>query len=86
MAAMKDIGDAGRQEVGRWSSNRTDNAHLPFRRRERAVQQFRQMQLTHRSFRARFGRCGSQAIQIRAAAGTWMRLSVDPGGVFYGKH
>ena len=35
-AAMKDIGNQGRQEVGRHLNNRAENSHLPFRRKERA--------------------------------------------------
>jgi putative transposase len=42
-AAMKVIGNAGRQETGRWLNNRAENSHLPFRRRERAMLHFRQM-------------------------------------------
>ena len=42
-AAMKDIGNADRQEVGRHLNNRAENSHLPFRRRERAMLRFRQM-------------------------------------------
>ena len=42
-AAMKEIGNADRQEVGRWANNRAENSHLPFRRRERAMLRFRQM-------------------------------------------
>ena len=42
-AAMRDLGNADRQEVGRWANNRAENSHLPFRRRERAMQRFRQM-------------------------------------------
>ena len=42
-AAMKDIGNAGKQETGRWLNNRAENSHLPFRRRERAMQRFRRM-------------------------------------------
>ena len=42
-AAMKIIGNAARQETGRWLNNRAENSHLPFRRRERAMQGFRQM-------------------------------------------
>jgi putative transposase len=42
-AAMKDIGNAGKQETGRWLNNRGENSHLPFRRRERAMQRFRRM-------------------------------------------
>jgi putative transposase len=33
--AVKDIGNDGRQEVGRWLNNRVENSHQPFRRRER---------------------------------------------------
>ena len=40
-AAMKVIGNADRQETGRWLNNRTENSHLPFRRRERAMLRFR---------------------------------------------
>src|ERR1035438_5939591 len=42
-AAMKEIGNADRQEVGRWANNRAENSHLPFRRRERAMARFRRM-------------------------------------------
>jgi putative transposase len=42
-AAMKIIGNAERQETGRWKNNRAENSHLPFRRRERAMLRFRRM-------------------------------------------
>ncbi len=42
-AAMKVVGNADRQETGRWLNNRAENSHLPFRRRERAMQRFRSM-------------------------------------------
>ena len=42
-AAMKEIGNADRQLTGRWLNNRAENSHLPFRRRERAMQRFRSM-------------------------------------------
>ncbi|MEO0817068.1 MAG: IS6 family transposase [Pseudomonadota bacterium] len=42
-AAMKTIGNADRQEVGRHLNNRAENSHLPFRRRERAMSRFRRM-------------------------------------------
>ncbi|NDW44670.1 IS6 family transposase [Ruegeria sp. PrR005] len=42
-AAMKDIGNADKQETGRWMNNRAENSHLPFRRRERAMLRFRRM-------------------------------------------
>ena len=42
-AAMKVLGNAEKQEVGRWANNRVENSHLSFRRRERAMLRFRQM-------------------------------------------
>ena len=56
-AVMKVVGNANRQETGRWESNRVENAHPlpdsgllanhekgPFRRRERSMLRFRRMQ------------------------------------------
>ena len=42
-AAMKVIGNADRQEIGRWLNNRAENSHQPFRRWERAMLRFRPM-------------------------------------------
>jgi putative transposase len=42
-AAMKEIGNADRQETGRWLNNRAENSHQPFRRRERAMLRFRRI-------------------------------------------
>jgi putative transposase len=42
-AAMKELGNADRQEIGRHANNRIEGSHLPFRRRERAMLRFRQM-------------------------------------------
>lgn len=42
-AAMKVIGNSGRQVTGRWLNNRAENSHLPFRRRERAMLRFRHL-------------------------------------------
>ena len=42
-AAMKALGNTDKQDVGRWTNNRVENSHLPFRRRERAMLRFRQM-------------------------------------------
>ena len=42
-AAMNELGNADKQDVGRWANNRVENSHLPFRRRERAMLRFRQM-------------------------------------------
>ena len=42
-AAMDELGNGEKQEIGRWANNRVENSHLPFRRRERAMLRFRQM-------------------------------------------
>ena len=42
-AALKEIGAAELQQTGRRLNNRAENSHLPFRRRERAMQRFRRM-------------------------------------------
>lgn len=42
-AAMRQLGNLDRREMGRWLNNRAENSHLPFRRRERAMQRFRRM-------------------------------------------
>ena len=42
-AAMAELGNADKQEVGRWANNRVENSHLPFRRRERTMLRFRRM-------------------------------------------
>ena len=42
-AAMEELGNSHKQEIGRWQNNRVENSHLPFRRRERAMQRFRRM-------------------------------------------
>lgn len=42
-AAMDELGNRDKQEIGRWANNRVENSHLPFRRRERAMLRFRQM-------------------------------------------
>lgn len=42
-AAVRELGNEAGQEVGRHANNRAENSHLPFRRREWAMQRFRQM-------------------------------------------
>jgi putative transposase len=42
-AAMNELGNADKQEIGRCVNNRVENSHLPFRRRERAMLRFRRM-------------------------------------------
>ena len=42
-AAMRELGNERRRDVGRWASNRAESSHLPFRRRERGMQRFRHM-------------------------------------------
>ena len=42
-AALKELGRGDDREIGRWTNNRAENSHLPFRRRERAMLRFRRM-------------------------------------------
>jgi putative transposase len=42
-AAMTELANTDKQEVGRWANNRVENSHLSFRRRERAMLRFRRM-------------------------------------------
>lgn len=42
-AAMRQLGNLDRREMGQWKNNRAENSHLPFRRRERAMLRFRRM-------------------------------------------
>ncbi|GAA5048042.1 IS6 family transposase [Erythrobacter westpacificensis] len=42
-AAMSELGNQEKQEIGRWANYRVENSHLPFRRRERAMLRFRRM-------------------------------------------
>ena len=42
-AALRERGINDEQETGRWANNRAENAHQPFRRRERAMLRFRRM-------------------------------------------
>jgi putative transposase len=42
-AATNALGNSERREMGRHLNNRAENSHLPFRRRERAMQRFRRM-------------------------------------------
>jgi len=42
-AAMRELGNLNRREMGRWLNNRVANSHLQFRRRERAMLRFRRM-------------------------------------------
>ena len=42
-AAMRELGNLDRRDMGRWLNNRAENSHLPFRRRERAMLRFRRM-------------------------------------------
>ena len=42
-AALRELGASERQETSRWLNNRAEISHLPFRRREGAMQRFRRM-------------------------------------------
>ena len=61
-AAMKELGIADHQEIGRYANNRVENSHQPFRRRERAMLRFRRMKTlqkfssVHAAFHNHFNR------------------------------
>ena len=42
-AAIRQLGNLDRREMGRWLNNRVENSHLLFRRREQAMPRFRRM-------------------------------------------
>jgi putative transposase len=42
-AAMNELGNRDKPEVGRWANNRVESSYLPYRRRERVMLRFRQM-------------------------------------------
>lgn len=42
-AVLKAMGRGDNREVGRWTNNRAENSHQPFRRRERRMLRFRRM-------------------------------------------
>jgi len=48
-AAMNALGNAQKQEVGRWANDRVENSHLPFRRRERVMLRFRGVKTLQKS-------------------------------------
>ena len=47
-AAMKEIGNEHRHQVGRHLNNRAENSNLPLRRRERAMSRFRRRRSLHK--------------------------------------
>ena len=40
---MTELGNQDKQDIGRWANNSVENSHLPFRRRERAVFNFKRV-------------------------------------------
>ena len=70
-AAMREVGNADRQEVGRRLNNRAENSHQPFRRRERSMQRFRSMKTlqkfssVHAQVHNHFNQSGAQSGQSR---------------------
>ena len=86
-AAMNEIGNADKHEVGRWLNNRAENSHQPFRRRERAMLRFRRMKTlqkfssVHAAFHNHFNQDrhlisrGQYKIQRSAAFAEWNLLA-----------
>ena len=48
-AAMTELGNGDKQEIGRWANNRLESSHLSFQRRERAMLRFRRMKTLQKS-------------------------------------
>jgi putative transposase len=86
-AAMSELGNGAKQEIGRHANNRAENAHLPFRRRERAMLRFRQMRClqkfasvhanVHNHFAAERHLVDRQTYKLRrsAALADWQNLA-----------
>ena len=86
-AAMRDLGNLDRREMGRWLNNRAENSHLPLRRRERAMLRFRRMKSlqkfasVHASFHNHFNSerhlVDRQTFKLRhsAALAEWQSLA-----------
>ena len=86
-AAMRQMGNLDRREMGQWLNNRAGNSHLPFRRRERAMLQFRRMKTlqkfvsVHASFHNHFNSerrlVDRQSFKLRrtAALAEWQSLA-----------
>ena len=86
-AAMRQMGNLDRREMGQWLNNRAGNSHLPFRRRERAMLQFRRMKTlqkfvsVHASFHNHFNSerhlVDRQTFKLRrtAALAEWQSLA-----------
>lgn len=67
-AATRELGNLNRRETRRRLNNQAENSHLPFRRRERAMQRFRQMKSlqkfasVHASFHSHFAQKRTSSI------------------------
>ena len=86
-AALRTIGNAACQETGRWLNNRAESSHQPLRRRERAMQRFRQMgspqkfaaihSSVHNHFNQERHLCSRETFKLNRAAALaeWRELS-----------
>lgn len=86
-AAMRQMGNLDRREMGQWLNNRAENSHLPFRRRERAMLRFRRIKTlqkfvsVHASFHNHFNAerhlVDRQTFKLRrlAALAEWQSLA-----------
>ncbi len=77
-AAMRELGNVGRQETGRWLNNHAENSLQPLRRRERAMLRFRRMRSlqkfasvhasVHNHFNQERALCSRQNFKLNRAA------------------
>ena len=84
-AAMNELGNANKQEIGRWANNRVENSHLSFRRRERAMLRFRRMKTLQSSPRSMPASTTSWLRRPSGQPGTPPRRSPDLKGTPLGR-
>ena len=87
---MTELGTGEKQETGRHANNRVENSHLPFRRRERAMQRLMRMKTLQKfasvhanisnHFSAERHLIDRQSYKLRRAAALaeWQLLAAGP--------
>jgi hypothetical protein len=83
-AAMKVIGNADRQETGRWLNNRAENSHQPFQVRRRPLFSSQSLQpgartLQQDQFQAEPSRCSSRVARYRCGIRDSLTVLAETG-------